>query len=123
MNNGESINGLKTKLLQAAIANGMNQPNTSAGKLNDATPQNTPSDAAIDTGRDMGQGFSLQQGRSVTGHFHNFDDPLNFAARFADVLGLVDLDRVCEILEVFLHGRMDRKNITDTLSDRHFAPL
>ena len=44
---GAAAGFLKTKQLPAAIANGMNQPNTSAGKLNGATPQNTPSGCRV----------------------------------------------------------------------------
>lgn len=108
------------------IAKGINQPKTSAGKLNGATPQKNPdrglNHAAIDVVCDALDRLTLNQRRNRARHLNDLDDTADLTSRLSDVLTLVDGNGLGKGFQIVLQGLMHEVDVVHALRQRHGFP-
>lgn len=84
--------------------------------------QRLTNDPGGNVGGDMIQHVALDHGRRGGGGFDDLDDALHFAARFGDVLGLVEGDAVRQLFGVADHAFPDLEHIGHTFAHGEVAP-
>ena len=111
-----------------AHGNGVgNEPAEDQGReVEGSHPAEHAQGLAYHLGRDIGgdviQGVALDRGRRGRGGFQDFDHPLHFAARFGNMLGLVQSNGLGQFFQVPHHAVMDFVDIGHALADGEIAP-
>ena len=79
-------------------------------------------DLAGDAPGDAVDGFALNERGDGAGHFHDFDDALDFAAGFGNVFRLIERDALRELFMVADHAFADFVDVDHALGDGDQTP-